>query len=184
MLLHLSAQSAHNIRSQTSGEQCMFECRFCFGKALSHFLADSVAVELVEVVNPALWSCFGLCLWGLSAGWHCFAVSFTRQIPQFKSTYVFHFLPYCLLFVYCLSCFFFLCFCVSDSVKWGVCGCLNPTIIFCCFYSIKTTSLRYMLMFFFKSIISYICTKFISSLNKICSNIKRFLLLSFFGFSF
>lgn len=93
-------QCAHYIRSQMGEEQHMFECRFCFGKALSHFLADLVAVELVEVVNPALWSCFNLCLWGISAGWHCFAISFTRQIPRFKSTYDHHFLPYCLLFVY------------------------------------------------------------------------------------
>lgn len=43
----------------------MFDCRFCFGKALSHLLADPVAVELVEVVNLALWSCW-VCFYGVS----------------------------------------------------------------------------------------------------------------------
>lgn len=47
-------QSAHYIRSQTGEERGMFECPFCFGKALSHLLADPVAVVMVEVVNPAL----------------------------------------------------------------------------------------------------------------------------------
>lgn len=73
--------------------------------------------------------------------------------------------------LFTLSLGFILHFCVSDLVKCGICGCLTTlsTIIYCCIYSFKTTSL-YMWdicwCFFFKLIISYICT--------LCNGFKKY----------